>query len=706
MSLFMADFETSLINEEQKELKINEQEVYVFAASIMNTENLEYKLFANGKDTLKNFIEYITELSKEDKELIIGFHNLKYDWSYISYYLNVNGYYDKKELNSYSIDEVNDGIALYGAKIYYSYYNSGFEKTKYRDENGKIKTGDYKLDKDGNRIRKFKSYTINFIDTYKLFPMSVEKMGKAIGYPKGKDFDYEKVRGYDYKLTEEEKQYCYGDVYITTTYYNKAPDYMKVRFTGNKKQIKGITLASNALAYYKENCFPMTFINDEGKQEKFNKFEDLFPNEYQYKNACTFSRGKPSGKITMKDCNNYFKEYYFGGVTMVNPLYKGVMFINENFKLKKELVNVLSKEKRDYIITKARECIIDVNSLYPFIMRYGKLPYGTPLVIDYPSLEELNKISKNKCVFLEIENITGVLREEKLPIIPKNKCDKLGSSMLYKTILHGDSLGVFLEEFELINKHYELFNFEIKRAYIFKSATGKIFKEYVDKFTELKIHYAKKIDGKENPNYDECGRQNAKLMQNTLYGKFGMRIDKESVLKMFIDDAWITKKKETNEGKYIYPIISARITSLARVYMFSIIDQMPYEQFLYMDTDSIHFLESNKFNLNTLKLIDKIDSAKLGYFDNEDNTFCSIYLAPKKYAFYSEETGKLEIKCAGLPDDAKKEISTIAQFYYGYESKSKLQQKYIKGGIKLTSIQFRILKPNDNVLDLDNKIGV
>ena len=86
---------------------------------------------------------------------------------------------------------------------------------------------------------------------------------------------------------------------------------------------------------------------------------------------------------------------------------------------------------------------------------------------------------------LEIENIMGVLREEKLPIIPKNKCDKLGSNMLYKTILHGDSLGVFLEEFELINKHYELSTFEINRAYIFKSASGKIFKEYVNKFTEL-----------------------------------------------------------------------------------------------------------------------------------------------------------------------------------------------------------------------------
>ena len=96
----------------------------------------------------------------------------------------------------------------------------------------------------------------------------------------------------------------------------------------------------------------------------------------------------------------------------------------------------------------------------------------------------------------------------------------------------------------------------------------------------------------------------------------------------------------------------------------------------------------------------------LGYVYHDESAFCSIYVAPKKYACYSEKKNKLEIKCAGLPEDAKKEISTIADFYYGYESKSKLQQKYIRGGIKLTTIQFRILKPNDDVLDLDNKIGV
>ena len=481
---------------------------------------------------------------------------------------------------------------------------------------------------------------------------------------------------------------------------------MKIKFSGNKKQIKGITLASNALAYYKEHCFPMKFINDEGKEEKFNKFEDLFPNKFQYGNSWTICNGHKLNKISMEECNDYFSEYYFGGVTMANPLYKGNMLIHKDFYLKEKLLDTLKKEKRNYVITNFKERIIDVNSLYPFVMRKGKLPYGTPIVMEYPTLKQLKEIAKHKCIFLEIEGLTGCLKDKKLPIIPKNKCDKLGASTLYKTTLLSESLGAFIEEFELIKEHYDIIEYTIVKAYIFKCATGKLFAKYIDKFTELKIHYAEKIDGKPNPNYDECGRQNAKLMQNTLYGKFGMRIDKDSILKMFIKDEWVTKKKEKSKGNYIYPILSARITSLARIYMFSIIDKMPYQQFLYMDTDSIHFLESESFSLDNLYQLDLIDSAKLGYFDNEDDTLCSIYLAPKKYAFYSIKKGKLEIKCGGLPEDAKKEITIITDFYYGYESKSKLQQKYIKGGIKLTSVKFRILSPKDDILELNGKIGV
>ena len=109
-----------------------------------------------------------------------------------------------------------------------------------------------------------------------------------------------------------------------------------------------------------------------------------------------------------------------------------------------------------------------------------------------------------------------------------------------------------------------------------------------------------------------------------------------------------------------------------------------------------------------------INKAELGKLDNENSTRCSIYLAPKKYAFIDleeKENGKnidgdLIIKCGGLPDKAKEKITTIENFYYGYETNCKLQRKFIKGGIDLAETKFRILKPKESVYNCLDVIGV
>ena len=75
---------------------------------------------------------------------------------------------------------------------------------------------------------------------------------------------------------------------------------------------------------------------------------------------------------------------------------------------------------------------------------------------------------------------------------------------------------------------------------------------------------------------------------------------------MFIDGEWTSiDKEETREQKYIYPIIASAITSYARQYMFSIIDSMDYEQFIYMNL----YLNSLTNQLKTLgvNLKDELD---------------------------------------------------------------------------------------------------
>ena len=108
---YFADFETSYINENQLKLPKDDRERYVFLACLklenmndnINT-NEDTWLFADGKDTLKNFMNTLITLSKihkKNKETMrVYFHNLKYDWTYISYYLNINEITNIPQLNT------------------------------------------------------------------------------------------------------------------------------------------------------------------------------------------------------------------------------------------------------------------------------------------------------------------------------------------------------------------------------------------------------------------------------------------------------------------------------------------------------------------------------------------------------------------------------------------------------------------------------
>ena len=256
--IFIADCETSYIDKQQLTLPKDERERYADGIYIRNIEEENGVLFNDGEETMKHFIEYITQIAKEFSKthnIKIGFHNLQYDWHYICYYLNDNGYFNEKALHSYSYDTIDDGNMFYGATLYYSY------RTKQRNKEGKPV---------------FRDYKIQFFDTLKLFPSSVAKLGKAIGLPKGKDFDYNKIRDYNYRYNQEEIEYIKTDVNIVTEYYNQSPDYMKQK----------ITLASNALALYKNNFMPSkSFINNQGETINLEKYDRdtifkkmLFPN--------------------------------------------------------------------------------------------------------------------------------------------------------------------------------------------------------------------------------------------------------------------------------------------------------------------------------------------------------------------------------------------------------------------------------------------
>ena len=716
---YFADFETSYINENQLKLPKDDRERYVFLACLKRenmNDNINAKentwVFADGKDTLKNFMNTLITLSKTHKKnketMRVYFHNLKYDWSYISYYLNINGITNIPQLNSMYYETIEDETALYGSNLFLTTRkNKRMVKRKYIgiDENGKKIYNEfpkYYINSEEMYLYKYDG-KIEFRDSLKLYPKSVKALGKALKLPKldeENEFSYNMVRDYNYRPDEKEIEYCVRDVDIVERFFHKAPDYSKI----------GITLASNSMRYFKENCFPITI-----RGKIYNDFDCLFPSNNN-KNLSSVL-GKITGKInefkkySLSDLNNNYKDGYTGGLTQVNKTYEGVYIINKDYSDKKQLIERLKLLNRPYIVTNGIERIIDVNSEYPYILKNAKIPFDYPMsIIDYPEEKEVIRLahSDNTLCMCIIENVTGCLKKDKLPIIPKNRNLKRCNLSNYLYELFHHTLICNYEEFELYKEHYDIVNYEITQCVVFKCVKGVIFEDYINTFYKMKE--------KATEEGDKAMREIAKLFLNTLYGKFGMTPTRTNYERFYnlLENKWEIEKdreyyyydKEGNQvfekfspnGNWIYPFLASCVTSYARIYLTKMIDKIPYECFLYCDTDSIHFIDNDKYGLKDMEKDGLIHKTDLGKFDNEDNTLCSVYLAPKKYGYISMKANEIIIKCAGLPDDAKEKITTIENFYYGYKTDSKLNINRCKGGIDLIHCKYEIMQKDDDKL--------
>jgi hypothetical protein len=174
-----------------------------------------------------------------------------------------------------------------------------------------------------------------------------------------------------------------------------------------------------------------------------------------------------------------------------------------------------------------------------------------------------------------------------------------------------------------IQKAAELgYKIEIHYGYHFHRA--KIFTEYVDHFYAIK----------ENSAPDSVDYLFSKLMMNSLYGKFGQRREKESVvinptstIGLVPIDAYgklgIYKKAGESNAAYILPAIASFVTSYARLCLFNLMkDHDP----IYCDTDSI----ITKDVLPTGK--------KLGELKREYRIQEAVFLRPKVYAIKQTTT--------------------------------------------------------------------
>ena len=334
----------------------------------------------------------------------------------------------------------------------------------------------------------------------------------------------------------------------------------------------------------------------------------------------------------------------------------------------------------------------DVNGLYPTVMANKSMPIGKPVVFEGDITKARCEAHFNPFGYFYAKITSPPYLEH--PILQQ----RIKTSEGIRTIAGlGTWFGWIYSE-EMYNAIKFGYQFKILKGYLFNK--GILFNEFINKLYKLRMEYPKGTPM----------NQSAKLLQNSLYGKFGMKDiitimqilenitpeDKDninSILDIYSSNiidiidlenhTLLIRKSENNlnynkiddyyHGSEVNVAIASAITAEARIFM-SQFKNDPNFKLYYSDTDSIF---TNK------PLPESMVGTALGQLKLEYTIKKAVFLAPKVYALITED-GKEIIKVKGLTNEliSKLTFSDLEALLAKDSSKEFTQEKWFKSVIK------------------------
>ena len=373
---------------------------------------------------------------------------------------------------------------------------------------------------------------------------------------------------------------------------------------------------------------------------------------HSYKNTISKSKFRNLYPCLKYEIDSDLRSSYKGGFTYLNPIYKE--------------------------IDTGEGVVLDVNSLYPSVMRNELMPVGDPVFYlgkyeedpVYPLF-----IQRITCSFEIKENMIPTIQIKKSPSFMDNEYLTSSNNEIVSLTLTSVDLKLFLE-------HYNVYELKYISGWKFKGMYG-IFNEYIDHWTNVKIEATK--EGNKGM------RTLAKLMLNSLYGKFASSLDIQSKIPYIEDDIILYRLGEKEQKEGIYLPIGCFITAYGRektirtsqaIKTYSI-DKYGKDLYCYSDTDSIHCL----LPIEELTKFCEIDDVKLGYWKHESTFSKARFVRQKTYL--EMINGEIKITCAGMPKECYKYVEWN-KFKEGFTCGGKLVFKHVKGGVKLIETDFTI----------------
>ena len=358
------------------------------------------------------------------------------------------------------------------------------------------------------------------------------------------------------------------------------------------------------------------------------------------------------------------RESYKGGFTYLNPIY-------QEKDIKKDII------------------VLDSNSMHPSHMMNDWMPIGEPHYFEGEYKEDILYP-----LFIQRLSCSFKLKEGKIPSIQlKHTLGYVPTEYLETT--NGDIVTLTLTsvDYKLFFMQYDVSDITYHDGFKFKRLKG-IFTGYINYWTN------QKIEAKKNNN--TALYRIAKLMLNSLYGKFGLNpIVRSKYPILNPEDERVSYKLYPEEIRdSIYCPVASFITAYSRYDIITTSQAIRdytkktygIDYYIYSDTDSIHML---KLSDEELANIIKMDDYKLGYYKKESEAVRGIYLRQKCYIEIDKD-GNYNTTIAGLPKKLGKYI-TVENFKRGFsvlasdkDKEHKLAFKHVKGGVLLVDTDFTI----------------
>lgn len=371
----------------------------------------------------------------------------------------------------------------------------------------------------------------------------------------------------------------------------------------------------------------------------------------EYKQITRLNRFRSLYKPLNYEIDKDIRRAYRGGFTYLNPLYK-------------------NKSVGDGEV-------LDVNSLYPSVMYKEMLPFGEPFFYE-------GEYQEDKVYPLYIQRLTCSfkIKEGKIPTIQIKHSRFVDNEYLTDSGIEPVALTLTSVDLKLFLEQYDVWDLHYESGWKFKSMRG-LFTEYIDKW--IKVKNEATISGNKGM------RQVAKIMLNSLYGKFATSLDVQSKIPYLEGDIvkYRLGEKGTKDGVYLP--MGAFITAYARdktirtsqaIKDYSI-KKYGIDMYCYSDTDSIHTI----LPIEELKQFCEIDDVELGKWKHESHFTRAKFIRQKTYL--EEIDGEIKITCAGLPQCCYDQV-TWDNFKEGRKVDGKLTFTHVKGGVILKETEFTI----------------